>query len=75
MSDRSMHLAKWMVALEQVTIMHAHLVKCPHQVTTWSSAISIFSERHLAKGHIAALSQVINHTGLQRYSPKTFLQK
>ena len=32
MSDQSMHLAKWIVALEQVTVMH--LVKSP--------ALSIF---------------------------------
>ncbi len=32
MSGQSMHLAKWMVALEQVIVMH--LVKCIHQLTT-----------------------------------------
>ncbi len=37
MSDQSVHLAKWLLALEQVTAWH--LVKCPHQLTTWPSAI------------------------------------
>ncbi len=37
MSEQSMHLAKWTPALEQVTLKH--LVKCPHPLTTWSSAI------------------------------------
>ncbi len=37
MSDQFVHLAKWMAALEQVTVRH--LVKCPHQLTTWSGAI------------------------------------
>ncbi len=37
LSGQSMHLAKWMHALEQVTAWH--LVKWPHQLTTWSSAI------------------------------------
>ena len=31
MSDQSVHLAKWMPALEQVAVRH--LVKCPHQLT------------------------------------------
>ncbi len=44
MSDQSVHLAKWMAALEQV----------------WQ--ISIFSERHLRKWHMPALSQVIPQT-------------
>ena len=39
MSDQSVHLAKWIWALEQVTVMH--LVKWPHHLTTWSSAIQI----------------------------------
>ena len=66
--DKAMHLAKWMAPLGQVTLMH--LAKCPHQLTTWSSAIQIynFPERHLAKWHIVALSQVITQTG---YFPKT----
>ncbi len=54
MSDQSLHLAKWMVAPEQVTLMH--LVKSN------AYQIFIFSEGHLAKWHIAALSQVITHT-------------
>ena len=37
MSDQSVHSAKWMAALEQMTVWH--LAKCPHQLTTWSSAI------------------------------------
>ncbi len=36
-SDQSVHLAEWMAALDQVTVRH--LAKCPHQLTTWSSAI------------------------------------
>ncbi len=30
MSDQSVHLAKWMAVLEQVTVRH--LAKCPHQL-------------------------------------------
>ncbi len=40
MSALSMHLGKWVGALEQVT--DSHLVKCPHQLTTWSSATQDF---------------------------------
>ncbi len=32
MSDQSLYSAKWMRALEQVTVRH--LVKCSHQLTT-----------------------------------------
>ncbi len=57
-SALSMHSAKWISALGQVT--DSHLVKCPHQLTTWSSAkvyqISDFHERHLAKWRTSALS-------------------
>ena len=61
-----MHLAP----LGQVTLMH--LAKCPHQLTTWSSAMTVkiskecqiynFPERHLAKWHLVALSQEITQT-------------
>ncbi len=40
MSALSVHLAKWIAALGQVT--DSHLVKCPHQLTTWSSATQDF---------------------------------
>ncbi len=56
MSDQCVHLAKWIPAPEQVTVMHS--VKWPHQVT-WS--ISYFDWRHLSKWHASALSQVISH--------------
>ena len=56
MSALSMHLAKWIHALGQVT--DSHLVKCiVYQ-------ISDFHEWHLAKWHTAALSQVVSRTGI-----------
>ncbi len=54
MSDQSVHLAKWMAALEQVTVKH--LVECPHQLTT---QILDFCERHSANCHRVALGQVV----------------
>ncbi len=48
---QSVHLAKWMHALEQVTDWH--LVKWPHQLTTVKISkmyqIPDFHERHLTK--------------------------
>ena len=32
MSEQSVHFAKWISALEQVTV--GHLAKCPHKLTT-----------------------------------------
>ncbi len=59
MSAHSMHLAKRMPALEQVTVMH--LVKCLIKISKVYQIYN-FSERHLAKWHIVALTQVIAHT-------------
>ncbi len=78
LSDQSVHLAKWMHALEQVT--DGHLVQCPLQLTTWSSVskiskmyqISDFHEQLLPKGHTSALSQVISLTGLYYYIQETY---
>ena len=58
MSALSVHLAKWIPALGQVT--DSHLVKCPHQLTTWSSAPQDFMNgtwrsgayRHSAKWYL-----------------------
>ncbi len=48
---QSLHLAKWMLALEQVTVKISKV----YQFCT-------FSEKHLHKCHILALNQVIGLT-------------
>ena len=54
MSDQSVHLARWTLALEQVTVFH--LVKCPCQLTTtWSSASQ---DLKIWQCHTSAVSQV-----------------
>ena len=60
MSDQSVHLAKWLPALEQVTARH--LVKCPHKLTTWPSAIQDL--KVLVEFFGVALGQVV-HSGTQ----------
>ena len=58
MSGQSVHLTKWMHALEQVT--DGHLAKCKMY------QISDLHEWHLPKCHTSALSQVISFTVLNR---------
>ena len=59
MSGQSVHMAKWMHALEQVT--DRHLVKCP-VIISKMYRISEFCEWHLPKYHTSALSQEISLT-------------
>ena len=59
MSDHSVHLAKWMPALEQVS--PRHLGKCPHQLTTWPGGgpdrITLISWPCDDNGHVSSVTK------------------
>ncbi len=57
MSEQSVHLAKWMAALEQVTVGTIINKLCQ---------IPDFCERHLAECHRVALRQVVALTVLNK---------